>query len=245
MNRRRFSAIGHTDHVFLSPVSDAKIERLIDLCDLQPGARVVDLGCGKGELVARIVERYEADGEGIDNSPFFLDIAWARAARVRRGKLIVRSADAADVNLEPASVDLGLCVGSTFILGGLRGTLRRFASLLKPGALALIGEGYWKKEPHADYLALLGGTRDELGSHASNVATLEDEGFTPLYQCVASEDDWDHYEGLYLRGVERFAHANPDDVDRHAMLERIRRWRDGYLKHGRDTLGFGFYLARK
>jgi len=26
------------------------------------------------------------------------------------------------------------------------------------------------------------------------------------------------------------------------MLERIRRWRDGYLRWGRDTLGFGLYL---
>ena len=27
-----------------------------------------------------------------------------------------------------------------------------------------------------------------------------------------------------------------------AMLERIRRWRDAYLRWGRDTLGFAVYL---
>ena len=26
------------------------------------------------------------------------------------------------------------------------------------------------------------------------------------------------------------------------MLERIRRWRDAYLRWGRDTLGFAVYL---
>jgi hypothetical protein len=29
------------------------------------------------------------------------------------------------------------------------------------------------------------------------------------------------------------------------MLERIRRWRDAYLRWGRDTLGFGVYLFHR
>jgi hypothetical protein len=29
-----------------------------------------------------------------------------------------------------------------------------------------------------------------------------------------------------------------------ADLERRRRWRDGYLRWGRSTLGFGFYVFR-
>ncbi|MCC6194158.1 MAG: class I SAM-dependent methyltransferase, partial [Burkholderiales bacterium] len=33
-----------------------------------------------------------------------------------------------------------------------------------------------------------------------------------------------------------------EDPDVPAMLERIRKWRDGYLRWGRDTLGFAVYL---
>ena len=38
--------------------------------------------------------------------------------------------------------------------------------------------------------------------------------------------------------------ANPHDPDAQAMLERIRPWREAYLRWGRDTLGFGLYLFR-
>ena len=40
-----------------------------------------------------------------------------------------------------------------------------------------------------------------------------------------------------------FANAAPNlTADVPAMLERIRKWRDGYLRWGRDTLGFAVYL---
>ena len=47
------------------------------------------------------------------------------------------------------------------------------------------------------------------------------------------------------RLVERYARNNPDDPDCPAMVTRIRRWRDAYLRWGRDTLGFGLYLFQK
>ena len=46
----------------------------------------------------------------------------------------------------------------------------------------------------------------------------------------------------YSRAIERYVAEQPDDADGPAMLERVRRWRDGYLRWGRDTLGFGVYL---
>ena len=59
---------------------------------------------------------------------------------------------------------------------------------------------------------------------------------------TASQDEWDDYEWKYCRSIERYAREQLDDPDNPWMLERIRRWRDGYLRWGRDTLGFGVYL---
>ena len=42
------------------------------------------------------------------------------------------------------------------------------------------------------------------------------------------------------RGTTRASSPTIPDVP--AMLERIRRWRDAYLRWGRDTLGFAVYL---
>jgi hypothetical protein len=66
-----------------------------------------------------------------------------------------------------------------------------------------------------------------------------------LHAFVASPDEWDEYEWKYSRSIERYALEQPQDPDVPAMLERIRRWRDGYLRWGRDTLGFGVYLFHR
>ena len=48
-----------------------------------------------------------------------------------------------------------------------------------------------------------------------------------------------------FRSIERYAGEQPDDPDVPAMLKRIRRWRDAYLRWGRDTLGFAVYLFHR
>src|SRR5437588_4357178 len=75
MDHLKFTAIAHTDHLFCSPLSEEKADRLIDLLDLHPAAHVLDAGCGKAELLIRVVERYGATGVGVDKSPYFMRYA--------------------------------------------------------------------------------------------------------------------------------------------------------------------------
>ena len=93
-------------------------------------------------------------------------------------------------------------------------------------------------------LAALGAKPSEFTSHAGNVAAGIEEGLVPLYSRVSSDDEWDHYEGLYARAVERHLAAHPGDPDHTAMRDKIRGWREAYLEWGRETLGFGYYLFR-
>ena len=52
---------------------------MIELLALEPGARVIDLGCGKGELLRRLAARYEIRAVGVDRSPTLLEEARRRA----------------------------------------------------------------------------------------------------------------------------------------------------------------------
>jgi hypothetical protein len=70
-------------------------------------------------------------------------------------------------------------------------------------------------------------------------------GFVPVFTAVSGDAEWDAYEGLYHRTVEDYVAAHPEDPDAPVMAERIRRWREAYLRWGRDTLGFGLYLFEK
>lgn len=46
IDRQKFSGIAHRDHLFHSPLGEAKVARLLGLLDLPPHPRVLDVGCG-------------------------------------------------------------------------------------------------------------------------------------------------------------------------------------------------------
>jgi cyclopropane fatty-acyl-phospholipid synthase-like methyltransferase len=246
MDPSRFSTIAHRDHDFCNPVSGAKIDRTIGLLDLAAGQSVLDVGCGKGELLVRIVERYRVRAIGVDLNSHFLGEARARAAtRAPGADLTFLQMDFGDFKAEPGSFDVVACLGATHALGSYRKTLASLPALLRPGGLLLAGEAYWRKDPSPEYLAALDAKKEDLATHAGNVAIGKEVGLVALYSVASTDDEWDHYEGLYARTVERFAAAYPDDPDCEAMRDRIRRWTEIYFTWGRDTLGFGLYLFQK
>jgi hypothetical protein len=79
-------------------------------------------------------------------------------------------------------------------------------------------------------------------THVETIAAGTEHGLEPRGAWVSSAADWDRYEDLYARTVETYIATHPEDPDGAAIGERIRRWRETYLRWGRDTLGFGLYL---
>ena len=246
MDRARFSTIAHRDHVYCNPIGVEKIDRVLPLLDLSVGARVLDVGCGKGELLVRIAERFGAAGVGVDpNAEFLAEARTRAAARAPHANLEFLETEFAGYATGPDSFDAAVCIGASHACGGYRPTLRALRRLVKPGGHVLVGEGYWRGEPAVAYLRALEATREEFTDHAGNVTAGIDEGLLPMYAAASSQDEWDHYEGLYARAIERYVQAHPEDPDAPAMTRRIRDWRRNYLEHGRDTLGFGLYLFAK
>jgi SAM-dependent methyltransferase len=239
----KFTSIAHRDHTLLSPIHGERLDRLIEMLALQPGDRVLDVGCGKGEMLRRVVERFDADGVGVDINPRFVAEAERHAiAGPSRGQLEFQNVAARELALQPASLAAMLCMAASHAYGGFRPLLREARRMLCPGGLLLAAEGFWMRPPDPEYLALLEATLDELTTHEGNQTVALEEGFTVRHSEVASVEEWDDYEGRYAAAVERFVAEHPDDPDASAMRDRIRRWRDGYTRWGRDTLGMGFYL---
>src|SRR5690554_629318 len=125
MDTWKYFDITHAEHEICNPTSLEKTARLVQLLRLRPGARVLELACGKGELLAQILETYEASAVGVDLSPYCI-----RDARA----LLAERAPEADVALlemdgeeykpdEPQGFDLTVCLGASWIFEGHRGTL--------------------------------------------------------------------------------------------------------------------------
>lgn len=245
MDRWKYFDITHRDHIVCNPLSLEKLDELVSLLDLPDSARVLDIACGKAELLLRLVERYGVSGDGVDLSPYFVRDARARAIkRVPGAEPRFHEQDGRDYAAPPGSYDLALCLGASWTFGGYRGTLQALAGFVRTGGLVVSGEPYWRREPAPEYLAAGGEAAASFGTHAGNVATAVELGLVPLYTLVSSEDDWDRYEGLQWRAAERYAATHPNDPDAHEIVDRQRSHRDRYLRWERDTLGWAVYLFR-
>jgi ubiquinone/menaquinone biosynthesis C-methylase UbiE len=247
MDRNKFSAIAHRDHAFNNPISEQKINTIMNLTKMTPPDSVIDIGAGTCELLFRYIEKYNISATAIEQFDGSIQTAIQRAeGRIPLNRITFVCDDANQVihNYSNAEFSLGICIGSSHAIGDLDSTLLALKKCVRPGGYILIGETYWKQPPDTDYLHALGAKEADLKTHYGNVKTGEQMRLTPLYSVVASEDDWDAYEGLYAYSIEEYCYQNPPDPDCEAMVTRIRNWRDTYLRLGRDTLGFGLYLFR-
>ena len=247
MNPYKFSAIAHRDHDYCNPVAAGKIERLLELLALDASSRVLDLGCGRAEFALRIIDRFGSTVVAIDRSSMMLDQARERAEWTGAlGKLHLDSIDIRDFRADPETFHLCVMLDAAGITGGIAGGMpgvcRQLRTWTCAGGYILIGQGYWRTRAHPDYLEALGADATQFSDHRGNVQAGIDAGLVPMHAVTADADDCDEYEWRYCRAIERYAREQPDDPDVPAMLVRVRRWRDAYLRWGRETLGFGAYL---
>jgi SAM-dependent methyltransferase len=241
--RFRFSSIAHGEMGIMNPLSGTVLNEAIGELQLASGARVLDLGCGKAEALRRIVERYDLHGVGVDLSPFAIAQARAASMELRKGTLELIEGDA--LRYEPDSTfDAVLALGPGWEHDSFATLIRQTYPHAVPGGLLLLADAYWRTEPTAGYMTLLGVGRDEMGSHSENVQVAIGLGLVPLWAAAATQRDWDRYEWRYLANVERWATEHPADPQRAAFLDRARAGRDRYLAGGREQLGFGIYLFR-
>jgi cyclopropane fatty-acyl-phospholipid synthase-like methyltransferase len=245
MERSRYSYVAHGHLPVWNPVSVGHLQGYVSQLELPEDGTVLDIGCGRGHVLQLILSQFSAIGIGVDTSPYAIaQAARDLAALVGAGRLTLVERAFDPREYDAATFDLVVCIGSTHASGGYRNTLRTAKRLLNAGGMLLVGEGYWKRAPAADYLAFLGMTSEEHSTHGGNQAAGVEEGFELVNCSECSPEEWDAYEDRYARNVEDFVLANERDPDATAMLQRIRPWREAYLRWGRDTLGFGLCLFR-
>lgn len=231
-----------------NPISEAKMQQYIEALQLAPSKRVLDIGCGCGEILIRIHERYGMNGVGIDNKRSLIAEATKRAdGRARTPSVEFAVADATTYDVASQSIDLVVCLGATHAFGlgsnAYSNALSQIMPMLNSGGLVLVGDGYLKQPAAKAYRELLGDDVPDGTTHESNVQIAQTRGLIPLGAWTSSLDEWDAFEWGYQQIVESKAIAG--DKTAIGRLAARRNWMQMYLKHGRETLGFGVYLFRK
>jgi SAM-dependent methyltransferase len=242
----KYFAIGHEPHLFCNPLSEAKVNELIELLALSDEARVLDIACGKAEFLVRTVKRWNCSAVGVDLSPNFVSDARAKveAAGLEPAIEIVE-ANGSDYSGKPSSFDAAVCLGASWIWGGLEGTVRALSSWAKPGGLVVIGEPFWRSAPSRDHLEAAELTESSFSTLLGNAQTGLGLRLGLLHIIVSSEDDWDRYESYQWYAAERYSTRNPGDPDVPELVANMRKARDHYLKWGRKEIGWAVYLFVK
>lgn len=243
----RASTIAHAGLEILGPTSGEDLDALLDAARraglLPDGARVLDIGCGKGDLLVRLARR-GGTGLGIDRNPAFL--ADARRLAVTAGvagRLRFRVADADRVELD-GDHDLVACIGATGAVGGPEAAPARLSALARPGGALLLGEGFWRHEPAADQLASFGVAPGEMLDRDGTLARMTAPGLTIVASREAAPEAWDAYEDAYAGALERWVAEHPEDSDREQLAARAAHFRETWAAWRRDAMGFVTVLLR-
>jgi SAM-dependent methyltransferase len=240
-----FHEITHAEHRILDPLTDAKLMLLGEVSRVGPDTRILDLACGKGEMLCRWAATYGSSGHGVDLSEAFLAAARDRAGQLGvTDRVTFEQGDAGAYAAQPASYDIASCLGATGIGGGLAGTIRLLRPAVRPDGLLLIGEPYWTEPvPDAAYEAL-GIGRDEFASLAGTLDRLQTADVQLVEMVLADGDSWDRYVAAQWWTTERWLAANPDHPDAPALREIFESWRRKHLAYQRRYLGWGVFVCR-
>ena len=113
--------------------------RAIERLDVQPGARVLDLGFGGGLTFAPLLER-GATITGVDRAPDMVEAARSRfGAEVAAGRIALYAGEVQALPLADASVDLVLTVNTVYFWRDLAPAFAELHRVLAPGGRIVIG----------------------------------------------------------------------------------------------------------
>jgi len=140
----------HRIHI---PITPEKLTILGAALRLDPGARVLDLGSGSGEVLCTWARDHEVIGTGIDMSRLFTEQARLRAAGLGVADRVTFIPGDASGYVADEKAGVAACVGASWIAGGVVGTIELLARSLCAGGIILIGEPYWCRLPPTDDIA--------------------------------------------------------------------------------------------
>jgi O-methyltransferase/aklanonic acid methyltransferase len=116
---------------FFTPLAAA----LVDRVGVQPGQRVLDIGCGRGAVLFQAAERVGPSGEvvGIDIAPGMVTITAADVERRGLTNASVQLMDGQAPDFEPSSFDHVLGSMSIIMVPSLPSALANYRTLLRDG----------------------------------------------------------------------------------------------------------------
>jgi cyclopropane fatty-acyl-phospholipid synthase-like methyltransferase len=240
------SGLGSGSHLtFHGPLSGARADRLAAELAARKPAKVVDYGCGWGELLLRILTAVpEASAVGIDI--YAPDLERGRTAASERGL-----SDRVDFVEGPATghladsssgADIAISCGAYQAFGTIPEALEALRGAIRPGGVLLFGAEFWDRTPTDEQLAAMwpGMTLDACLHLPDLVDAATAAGFRPLRIETATRGEWEEFESGYAAGAEEWLLAHGDHPQAAEARERLDAHRAIWLRGYWNVWGFAF-----
>ena len=245
MDLPRSFTIRESSHRILNPLTPEKLATLGAAIRLRTDMSVLDLCCGKGEMLSTWARDHGTTGTGIDISRVFLGAARERAAELGVADRVTFVHSDASTYVATGHVDVAACIGATWIGKGVIGTIALLAPSLRPGGLILVGEPFWRAEPPDMAAIPTHHAQANYETLPGLMALFGNLGYDVVEMVLADEDSWDRYRAAQWLNVRTWLDANPDDELAAELRAELTRAPLAYVHHERHLLGWGVFALMK
>jgi SAM-dependent methyltransferase len=226
---------------FNGPLSDERANRLVAELAARTPATAIDLGCGWGELLLRILAATPgAGGTGVEiHAP---DVVRGRANAAARG-LSERATFIEGPAAEHLSTaDIVVSLGAYQAFGSIPEALGVLRRLVNPGGCLLFGAEFWEQPPTAEQLAKMwpGVSADDCTDLGTLVEQAIAAGFRPLRIETATRGEWEEFESGSAAEVEEWLLSHSDHAAVDAVRGKLDAQRDIWLRGHRNVMGFAY-----
>ncbi|MCA9833562.1 MAG: class I SAM-dependent methyltransferase [Thermomicrobiales bacterium] len=242
----RHHVIRESSHRIINPLSWEKLRDLGEALFLSPDWTMLDLACGKGEMLCTWSAAHGISGHGVDISSVFISAAEARARELGvENHVTFEQADARGY-VADQPVDIAVCCGATWIGDGVPGTIELLRRSLKPGGIMLIGHPYWlSPPPDAETLAACGAEKEsDWLSLGDLVAQMQAMDCDVIEMMLADQHSWDRYVAAQWRNIRQFLDEHPDDELAPSFREELTRSPLDHVRYQREYLGWGVFVLK-
>lgn len=231
--REQRTVIGHASIDLMSPLSAQTLDEVT--AQIPPGARMLDIGCGKAALARHVLRRdRSASAVCIELNPVLAAQGEALARKEgTRDRLRMIVADGREWRAAERFDAIAL-LGATHAIGSLQEVLAYAMGNMKTGGVVLLGEGIWASRPDPEYLAFLGADEDELTTPEAFIGEVRKAGFRILYEHRSNAEEWDAYEGPYFRNLRSYVDASGE----HSFAAEADAFEAMQARYGRACMGF-------
>lgn len=240
-----FSHITHSSLEICSPVPWQVYRELLLNGAIPAHPEILDIGCGKGGILAKATELMDGQGTGVElenslaNEPTFTAQKLESAGKL---KFVFKDAPLFLQSVNH-TFDLIICVGSSHALGGPDKVFQAARKHLSPNGKLLFGELAWKSKPDHALLNFLECTEEDQMYPTQLPELARRNGLSVQQSISCTHEDFEEYESTLRNNMIDWCKENQNDPRTSEFIKRSDIWWEAREKWARQAFGFEIILA--